>query len=84
MAPNHISSNRLIYRYPLREEPAQKEQRSDSILRHKFQKHPLTPQFYAVVLRPKFAHEIIIFLNNEAQHAKNTFENRFSIPLLKK
>ena len=75
MAPNHISSNRLIYRYPPREEPAQKEERSASILRHKFQKHPLTPQFCAAVLGPRFAHEITLFLNHEAQHAKNTFEN---------
>ena len=44
MAPNHISLNRLIYRYPPREEPVQKEERSASILRHKFQKHLLTPQ----------------------------------------
>ena len=38
-----ISLNRLIYCYPPREELAQKEERSLSILRHKFQKHPLTP-----------------------------------------
>ena len=62
MAPNHISWNRLIYRYPPREEPVQKEERSASILRHKFQKHPLTPQFCAAVLRPTFAHKIIIIL----------------------
>ena len=46
--------------YPPREEPAQKEERSASILRHKFQKHPLTPQFCAAVLGPRFAHEIIL------------------------
>ena len=68
MAPNHISSNQLIYCYPPREEPAQKEERSASILRHKFQKHPLTPKFCATVLGPRFAHEIIIFKNQEAQH----------------
>ena len=57
MAPNDMSSNRFIYRYPPREEPAQKEERSASILRHKFQKHPLTPQFCTAVLGPGFAHE---------------------------
>ena len=41
---------------PPREEPAQKEERSTSILRHKFQKHQLTPQFCAAVLGPRFAH----------------------------
>ena len=60
-APNHISLNHIIYCYPPREEPAQKEERSTSILRHKFQKHPLTPQFCAAVLGPRFAHEIIFF-----------------------
>ena len=59
---NHISSNQLIYRYLSREEPVQKEERNASILRHKFQKHLLTPQFCAAVLGPRFAHEIIIFL----------------------
>ena len=34
---------------------------------------PLTPQFCAAVLEPRFAHEII--------YCENTFENRFSIPL---
>ena len=48
-------------RYPPREEPAQKEERSASILRHQFQKHPLTLQFCAAVLGARFAHEIIIF-----------------------
>ena len=52
-AKNHISLNQLIHCYPLREEPAQKEERSASILRHKFQKHPLTPQFCTAVLGPK-------------------------------
>ena len=51
------------------------------MVRHNFQKYPLTPQFCAAVLGPKFAHEIYIFFNHEAQHAKNTFENRFSLPL---
>ena len=42
--------------YPLREEPAQEEEeRSASILHHKFQKHPLTLQFCAAVLGPRFA-----------------------------
>ena len=81
MAPNHITLNQLIYRYPPREEPVQKEEGSASILHHKFQKHPLTHQFCAAVLGTRFAHEIMIFLNHEAQHAKNTFENQFSIPL---
>ena len=61
MAPNHISSNQLIYCYPPREEPVQKEERSASILCHKLQKHLLTPQFCAVVLGPRFAPEIIFF-----------------------
>ena len=57
MAPNHISLNRLIiYRYPPREEPVQKEERSASILRHKFQKHLLAPKFGTKVLGPRFAH----------------------------
>ena len=60
MAPNHISSNQIIYRYPPREESAQKEERSVSILRHTFQKYPLTPQFCAAVLGRRFAHKIII------------------------
>ena len=77
MVPNHISSNRLIYRYPPREEPVQKEERSASILRHNFQKHPLTLKFCTVVLGPRFAHEFFF----KSQHAKNTFENQFSIPL---
>ena len=81
MVPNHIGLNRLIYRYPPREEPAQKEERSASILRHKFQKHPLTPQFCAAVLGPRFAPKKIFFYYHEVQHVKNTFENRFPIPL---
>ena len=64
MAPNHNSLNWLIHCYPPREESAQKEERSASILRHKFQKHPLTPQFCAAVLGPRFAHEIIIFFKS--------------------
>ena len=39
------------------------------MVRHQFQKYPLTRQFCAVVLGPKFAHENI-FLNHEAQNAK--------------
>ena len=42
--------------YPPREEPVQKEERSASILCHKFQKPLLTPQFCAAVLGPTFAH----------------------------
>ena len=61
--------------YPPREEPAQKEERSASILRHKFQKHPLTPQFYTAVLG--FAHEILFFLIHEVQHAKNTNDSLY-------
>ena len=54
-------------------------ERSASILRHKFQKHPLTPQFCAAVLEPRFAHEkLIVLQNHEAQHVKNMFENQFS------
>ena len=60
MVPDHISLNRLIYCYPPREESAQKE-RSASILRHKFQKYPLTPQFCAAVLGPRFAHDFFFF-----------------------
>ena len=56
----------------------------------------LHPHFCAVVLGPKVAHEIIKKKEKpppppppqkkkkkkkKAQHAKNTFENRFSIPL---
>ena len=79
MAPNHISSNRLIYCYPPREEPAQKEERSASILHHKFQKHPLTPQLCAAVLGPRFAHEIILFLITK----HNIRKIRLKIDLLK-
>ena len=64
MAPNHISSNQLIYRYPPREEPVQNEERSAYILRHKFQKHLLTPQFCAAVLGPRFAHDIFFKLQS--------------------
>ena len=45
--------NQLIYPYPPREEPAQKEERSASILRHKFKKFPLTPEFFAAMLWPR-------------------------------
>ena len=68
MVPNHISSNQLIHCYPPREETVQKEERSASIVHHKFQKHLPTPQFCAAVLGPRFAHDIILFLNHEAQH----------------
>ena len=68
--------------YPPRKEAAQKKERSASILRHKFQKHPLTP-----ILRRGDGTQILLsfsflflFVNHEAQYAKNTFENRFSIP----
>ena len=70
MAPNHISLNHTIYRYPPREEKAQKEERSASILPHKFQKHPLAPQFCAAVLGPRFAHEIIFFKSRSATFEK--------------
>ena len=60
--------------YPLREEPAQKEERSASILRHKFQKHPLTPQFCAAVLGPTFAHKMFFLI---------TTRNKRKIDLLK-
>ena len=80
MTPNHISLNQLIYCYPPREEPVQNEERSAYILRHKFQKPLLTPQFCAAVLGPRFAHGM--FFNYEVQHVKNTFENLFSIPLI--
>ena len=63
--------------YPLREEPAQKEERSASILHHKFQKHPLTLQF-CIVAPDLLPH---MFFNHEAQHVNNMFENWLSIPL---
>ena len=56
--------------YPPREEPLQKEERGTSILHHKFQKHPLTPQFCTTVLGPRFAPQFF-FLNHEEQHTKN-------------
>ena len=80
MVPNHIGLNWLIPCYPPREEPAQKEERSASIPCHKFQKHPLALQFCAAVLGPRFAPKMFCFYH-EVQHVKNTFENRFSIPL---
>ena len=54
------------------------------ILRHKLLKHPLTQQLCTTVFKGKICNIAIFknfFLNHEAQHAKNTFENRFSIPL---
>ena len=41
---------------------------------------PLTPQFCATVLGPRFAHEII-FLLLQSTTCENTFGNRLSIPL---
>ena len=50
---------------PLSTERRTGAKRSASILCHKFQKHPLTPQFCAAVLGPRFAHKNIYFLNHE-------------------
>ena len=78
MAPNHISLNQLIYRYPPREEPAQKEVllyyviSSKNIRRH--------PNSVPRCLDPDLLWNLL-FLNYKVQHAKNKFENRFSIPL---
>ena len=54
------------------------------ILRHKLLKHPLTQQICTVVFRGKICNTAIFkdfYKNHEAQHAKNTFENCFLIPL---
>ena len=73
MAPNHISLNQLIHCYPLREEPAQKEERIASILRYNFQKHPLTPQFCTAVLGPKFAFWCTVLLQQGSQKFEMLF-----------
>ena len=80
-APNHISLNHIIYCYPPREEPAQKEERSTSILRHKFKKTSADTPILRRGAGTQICSRNFFFLNLETQHAKNAFENRFSIPL---